>query len=425
MAEIALVSVKTSRLKQRADEGHKGAQTALDLMANPERFLSTVQIGITLVGVLAGAFGGESLAKNITPLLAKISFLSPETTEKTAFFLAVAFITYLSLIIGELVPKGIALRYSEKVALFMARPMYLLAFYTSPLVKILEKSSKLLMFFVGKETAESQSQREDVQVLLREGIITGGVKPDEEEMVSGVLELQNTVTEEIMLPRPKIVFLPHDATHTSSWQMITQSRQSVFPVFRDTRDDICGMVSLRQLYTDLANPETHVKHLAEIMVPPSFVTENHNALGLFETLRNTPLGAALVTDEFGTIRGLVTLDDVIEEIVGDLPSSQPLEKPQIRVISNDSWIIDGMMEIDDLFDLIPEMEEAAEQETQPFQTLAGFVMHKLDRLPKEGEEFFVGSLKFHIADMDQQRIDKILIQRMPENIDAADNAVPS
>lgn len=412
MAEIALVSVKRTRLQQRADEGNASAITALSLTANPERFLSTVQIGITLVGVLAGAFGGDSLSAHIKPMLEQIPSLSPKAVDKTSFFLAVAFITYLSLVIGELVPKGIALRHAEKVALFMAKPMSLLATWTSPLVWLLEKSSKLLMFFVGKESVDSQSQREDVQVLLREGIITGGVKPDEEEMVSGVLDLQDTVTEEIMLPRPKVTFLPHDATHESAWELIYNSKQSVFPIYRESRDNICGMVGMRMLYASLANTKAPTKHLSEIMTPPSYVTENHSALGLFETLRKTPHGAALVTDEFGTIRGLITLDDVIEEIVGDLPDSQTGEKPPIRKLEESTWIADGMVEIDDLLDILPEMKSAVEAEEEPFQTLAGFVMHKLDRLPAEGEEFHVGNLHFHIADMDQQRIDKIIIRRL-------------
>jgi len=419
MAEIAIVSSKKSRLQQWANEGNRNARTVLTLMENPERFLSTVQIGITLVGVFSGAFGGASLAKYLAPLLEPLPLfgLSPASV---AFAIVVALITYFSLIIGELVPKGLALRNPEKIAMVMAQPMALLSRIASPLVWVLAASTKLLMKLFGTEdTRQDGPSREEVQVLVREGMVTGDVQPEENEMVSGVFDLQNIHAEEIMLPRPKVTFLPSDATHEQIWQRIQHSKQSVFPIYEGSRDQICGLVSIRALYASLSQQGTSTT-VKSIMQAPSYVVENQPALKLMKTLSETSLGAALVTDEFGTIRGLITMDDIIEEVVGDYRKDHQ-ETPQLRLLQDNQWIADGMIEIDDILDAFPELKEAVTSEEESFQTLAGFLFHMIDRMPQEGESFVINGLNLLIADMDQQRIDKMIISRIntpEETIDA-------
>ena len=418
MTEIALVSARKGRLKQLAGEGSAGARQALKLLENPERFLSSVQIGITLVGVLSGAFGGAALSGYIVPWVASVPILAP-FAEKIAFGIVVTGITYLSLVIGELVPKGIALRHSEKIAVTMAPPMALLAKVGSPLVWLLELSTRVLMRLLGGAgDMPSGPTREEVRVLVREGIVTGTVDEHESDMVDGVFDLRMVLAEEIMRPKPKVVFLRMDEAPAQFWPRVAASRQTVFPIHEGSRDEISGLVSLRDLFANAASGKQ--RPLAELLTPPIFVSENQPALSLMETLRGSPLGAALVADEFGTIRGLITLEDLVEEIVGDLrPGTHDTEATSFRASGKDTWIVDGLMEIDDVIEQLPELEEVVEREHEPFQTLAGYIVHRLDRLPSEGESFREGCFEFEVVDMDRQRIDKVLIRRLPLETEVA------
>lgn len=415
MAEIALVTAKKARLKQRADAGNSGAALALRLSENPERFLSTVQIGITLVGVLAGAFGGASLAGYLVPLLNQVEALAPYS-ERLAFGLIVALITYLSLIIGELVPKNLALRNPEGIASTMAAPMDWLSRVAYPLVWLLELSTHLVMRLFGKADAPTGPNREEVEVLLREGIVTGGVRQEESEMVAGVFDLRELRAEEIMRPKPKVLFFDVSDLSSSVVEQVCGTRQSIFPVFEESRDHVVGLVSLRELYRDAATGKNRA--VRELMHEPMFVSDNQPALSLLESLRRAPLFAAVVTDEFGIVRGLVTLEDLIEEVVGDLPFLAMHGDSALRQTSPDNWIVDGLMEIDAVAATIPELEALVEAEDESFQTLAGYIMHRLKRLPTEGESFTVERLRFEIIDMDRQRIDKVTIQRLPEETHA-------
>ena len=411
MAEIAIVSSRKARLLQRADEGDAGARLAMRLAAAPESFLSTVQVGITLVGVLAGAFGGASLSGYVSPVLAAVPALAPYA-ERLAFVIVVAFITYLSLIIGELVPKNLALRNPEVIACVMARPMHLLSRLAYPLVWLLGVSTRIVMRLFGKSGPACGPTPEEVQVLVREGLVTGGVRPEESDMVEGVFDLREVRAEEIMLPKPKVVFLNSTEQPGQFWPRVAASRQAVFPICEGNRDEILGLVSLRDLYVLAAGGKSQA--LTEILRPPVFVAENQPALSLMETLRKSALGAALVTDEFGTIRGLITLEDLVEEVVGELRSiPHAADQPALRDCGDGVWMVDGLLEIDHVLEWLPELEPVVKAEAEPFQTLAGFIVHALDRLPVEGDTFQAGGLEFQIVDMDRQRIDKVMIRRLP------------
>ena len=411
MAEIALVSARRARLQQMADDKRPGAALALKLAANPEQFLSTVQVGITLVGVLAGAFGGASLAGYVQPVLEQVPALAP-WAERIAFALVVAFITYLSLIIGELVPKNLALRNPEGIACTMAAPMKWLSRIASPLVWLLGISTRIVMRLFGRAQAASGPTPDEVQVLMREGLVTGGVRPEESDMVEGVFDLRDIVAEEIMQPKPKVLFLQVNLTQEQYWPQVAASRQTVFPVYESSRDEIAGLVSLRDLY--VATVSGKAPPLSAMMHPPVFVSENQPAIGLLATLRRSSLGAAMVTDEFGTIRGLVTLEDLVEEVVGELRDHPPAPgESTIRQSGDNIWIIDGSAEIDDVIDQMPGLADVVKAEKEPFQTLAGYIVHRLDRLPAEGESFVVDRFTFEIVDMDRQRIDKVMIRVAP------------
>ena len=419
MAEIAIVSAKKARMMERAEKGSSGAKLALKLAENPERFLSTVQIGITLVGVLAGAFGGASLAGYVTPWLKEIPWLAGHE-EQVAFGLVVAFITYLSLIIGELVPKSLALRNAEGIACAMAGPMDWLSRVGSPLVWVLELSTRALMTFFGKSQAPSGPTTAEVEVLLREGLVTGNVRYEESELVGGVFDLRELKAEEIMRPKPKVIFLHVNDTAASAAEALGDGvRQVVFPVYDESRDHVVGMVSLRALFLSVAGGKTPA--VSELMREPVFVSDNQPALTLLEELRNAPHHAAVVTDEFGIVRGMVTIEDLAEEIVGDLTANRQdgSSTAQVRENGPQSWLADGMTEIDVVITVIPGFEVVANAENDAFQTLAGFIMQHLERLPREGEKFTVGDFEIEIIDMDRQRIDKVSVRRVELEATAA------
>lgn len=419
MAEIALISARRSRLKVMADSGKAGASIALKLGENPERFLSTVQVGITLVGVLAGAYGANKLAPEVTPFVARIPGLAPYA-DSIAFGLLVVLITYFQLVIGELVPKGLALRFPEAIASRVAHPMVILSTLTKPLVSFLELSTRLILKIFGKRPeGDDAASVADVEVILREGIVTGTVKQEESEMVEGVFDLRDVRAEEVMQPRPRILFLPHDDKPDHYWPQVAATNQTVFPVYEENRDSIVGLVSLRMLFANLASPK--VRSLGEICLEPLFVSETQSALSLLDTLRHSTLGAALVADEFGTVRGLITLEDLVEEVVGELrPGDFQKDRPTIRETAEDCWLVDGLVEIDAVEEAIPGFSLLIEEEKEPFQTLAGYIVHRLDRLPTEGEAFSAGEFEFEIIDMDRQRIDKVSIRRTKELVEVGE-----
>ena len=431
MAEIALVSARRARLQQMAADKKAGAALALRLARNPEQFLSTVQVGITLVGVLSGAFGGATLAGYVQPFVDPVTDGTPwlaGSGHEIAFGLVVAFITYLSLVIGELVPKNLALRNPEGIACFMAAPMHWLSRLAAPLVWLLGTSTRLIMRLFGKVQAATGPTPDEVQVLLREGLVTGGVRIEESDMVEGVFDLRDVLAEEIMQPKPKVVFLQVEETSAQYWPQVAASRQQVFPVYENSRDEIAGLVSLRDLYIMTVSGKQ--QPLRAVMHPPVFVSENQPAIGLLGTLRGSALGAALVTDEFGTIRGLITLEDLVEEIVGDLRAKPAAnaDAPALRATGENTWLADGAMEIDHVIEELPDLAEIVRAEEEPFQTLAGFIVHALDRLPAEGDTFTAGRFSFDIVDMDRQRIDKVLIRQASATVStqpAARNDAPA
>jgi len=413
MAEIALISARRSRLKLMADSGKKGAILALKLGENPERFLSTVQVGISLISVLSGAYGAEILAPYVVPWIEGIGWpWLAARAQPVAFGIVVVIITYFSLVIGELVPKGLALRFPEKIASAMSAPMAVLSAATKPLVSFLELSTKIALKLFGKRPeGDDAASVADVEVILREGIVTGTVKQAESEMVEGVFDLRDVLAEEVMQPRPRILFLPQNAAPESYWPQVAATNQTVFPVYEENRDSVVGLISLRLLFANLASPRP--RPLGEICVEPLFVSETQSALSLLDTLRHSRLGAALVADEFGTVRGLITLEDLVEEVVGELrPGDLQKDRPGIRETTEGGWIADGLVEVDTVEEAIPGFSVLTEAEKEPFQTLAGYIVHRLDRLPNEGESFSAGEFEFEIIDMDRQRIDKVAIRRV-------------
>ena len=295
----------------------------------------------------------------------------------------------------------------------MAGPMDWLSRVGSPLVWVLELSTRTLMRCFGKSQAPSGPTTAEVEVLLREGLIAGNVRYEESELVEGVFDLRDLKAEEIMRPKPKVIFLHVNDTVASAAEALGDgARQVVFPVYDESRDHVVGMVSLRDLFLSVAGGNTQT--VSELMQEPVFVSENQPALTLLEELRNASHHAAMVTDEFGIVRGMVTIEDLAEEIVGDLPANRQdgSTPPQVRETGPQCWLADGMTEIDVVIAAIPGFEAVANAEDDAFQTLAGFIMQHLERLPREGEAFTVGGFEIEIIDMDRQRIDKVSVRKV-------------
>ncbi|MCP5517278.1 MAG: HlyC/CorC family transporter [Verrucomicrobiales bacterium] len=406
MTEIAVVSSRKSRLQQMAREGVRGAATARALAAAPSRFLATVQVGITLVGVLAGAFGGATMARELERVLRLIPLLEPYAGG-LAFALVVAAITYLSLVIGELVPKRVALANPEKVASLMAATVSRLARLASPAVWLLDRSTNLVVRFLNvREATAAPISEEEIRLLLGEGTASGVFERSESAMIESVLELDRLPVREIMTPRPKLIFLDVADPHEALWHKVVVSGHSQFPVYEENRDNIVGLVTLKAIYANLAAGLP--VRLRDLATRPLVVPSSQRVLSLLETFRRTSTHVALVADEFGSIDGLVTLIDVMEAIAGDFPSQEERLKPGAVKRADGTWLVDGMVELDRLERVFPGLAfDPPEHRT--YHTLAGFLLSRLEHIPTEGETHEEQAHRFEIIDMDRQRVDKVLV----------------
>lgn len=406
MAEMSLVSARKARLQTLAADGSKAADTALALAQAPNQFLSTVQIGITLVGILAGAFGGATLAKVLAGQFAALG-LTPAYAETAGFAVVVLGITFFSLIVGELVPKRLALGAPERFACLLAGPMRLLATLAQPAVRLLGWSTDAVLRLLGTPREETaRVTAEEVAVLMKEGEVAGVFHRAEPQMVERVLALDELLVREIMTPRPKVIFLGQDDRHEQIWHKIVASRHSQFPVYQGNRDHVVGVVYVKSIYANLA-AGTPVA-LADLMTEPLFVPAVQSVVELLESFRQSGKHFAVVADEFGSIVGVVTLVDVLESIVGDVPSREERARPEIRAREDGTWLVDGAAEIEAVEHKLGTLRFPSDDE-RSYQTLAGFILDHLGHIPAEGEKFVSLGWEFEIIDMDLPRIDKVML----------------
>ena len=408
MTEIAIVSSRKGLLQSRAEKGDSGAARALKLSASPNRFLSTVQIGITLVGIVAGALGSGTVASKLAEFLSVIPMIG-DYAKPVSLVLVIGVLTYLSLVIGELVPKRLAMKYPEAIASAMSGPMAALSNAASPAVSLLSWSTgTLLKFFHVRETDGGGISREELTVLVRQGMTTGTINRMESKMIEGVIGFGKLVAYDIMIPRPKILWIEKDAKHEEVWPVIMRSTQGIFPVYQGRRENLVGMVSIKDIYGQLA--ERKSVDFAAIMQAPLVVPETQRASLLLETFRKTGQRAALVLDEFGSVMGMVTLIDLIETIVGDVPSMEEQMSMPVRQREDGSWLIDGLFEIEKL----PEWLEGfvlPEGGGDEFQTVSGWLVKELGRIPVEADRVCAGEWCFEVVDMDSIRVDKVIAVR--------------
>ena len=406
MTEIAIVTARKARLRQLAHAGNARASLALALAESPNRFLSTVQIGITLVGILAGAYGGATIAEELAKPLVAVPGLGAYS-DAIALGIVVLAITYCSLVLGELVPKRIGLGNPERISLLVARPMQTLSVFAGPVVRFLSFSTDgLLRLLAIKPQKEVSVSEEEVKVLMQEGLRAGAFQKVESDIVASVLDLDRLMVRDIMTPRPKVIWLNRDDPHETVWHKIVVSGHSFFPVYEGNRDRVVGVVSVKAIYANLAAGVG--VNLKDLVVAPLIVPATQNVLQLVETFKKSGKHLALVADEFGGIAGLVTLNDVMEAIVGDFPSQDERARPAAQQRPDGTWLIDAMIEIEGVERALPGfmVEDSASKD---YQTLAGYVVKRLGHMPKEGETFEAHGYVFEVLDMDRHRVDKVLV----------------
>jgi putative hemolysin len=404
MSEAAMVASRKARLQQFANEGDKASRTVLDLLEDPNVFLSTVQIGITLVGVLAGAVGGATLSEALAVSLASIPRLAPYS-ESLAIVIVVVGITAVTIWLGELVPKRLALHSPERIARAVAGPMLIVSKLFSPLVKLLSAATNLVLRLLGvKSSSEPLITEEELQVLIDQGTQAGIFEESEQDMVEGVFSLGEQRVYSLMTPRTEIVWLDIEDTIEDIRFKISENEYSRFPVRQDTLDVILGIVKARDML--VASLSEGPIRLKQLLKPAFYIPETMSAARALEIFKEKGTEMLLVIDEFGGLQGLLTVHDIIEEIVGEIE----LEEPQATQRQDGSWLLDGMLEVDEfkeIFDLptLPHEDE--------YETLSGFVMLSLGRVPQTADLFEWHDLRFEVIDMDGRRVDKVLVTTLP------------
>ena len=376
MSELAIVSARKVRLRQMCESGDSRACAALDLAISPDRFLSTIQIGITLVGILAGAFGGATIAEQLGQQISRVPSLAPYG-EAIGVGIVVLGITYFSLIIGELVPKRFALNHPEQVAKLVARPMKLLSGIMSPIVSLLSVStSAVLTLLRMKQPTEPPVTEDEIRILIEQGTQAGVFEEAEQEMVQQVFKLADRRVVSLMTPRLDIVWLDVRASREELRKTIAESHYSRFPVCRDSLDEILGVVKAKDMLALCLGDED--MNLTSVMKSSLFVPESRSALEVLEVFKSSATHLALIVNEYGSIEGLVTTNDILEAIVGDIAPANPQFESYATQREDGSWLLDGALPIDE-FKEIFDVRLLPSEERADYQTLAGFILFYLGR----------------------------------------------
>ncbi|QLE58520.1 hemolysin family protein [Nostoc sp. TCL26-01] len=406
MSEMAIVSARKVRLQQLANQGDAKAKAALKLAESPNNFLSTVQVGISLIGILTGAFGGATIASRLAVYVKLVPFLA-RYSEPVSFGIVVLIITYLSLIIGELVPKRLALNNPERIAAIVAIPMRALAALAAPAVHLLSASTEMVLRILGiTPSEEPQVTEEEIKILIEQGTEAGTFEEAEQDMVERVFRLGDRPVSSFMTPRPDIVWLDLEDTPEENQQKMTENGYSRYPVCQGGLDNVLGIIPVTDLLARSLRGES--LDLTVGLRQPVFVPESTRGLKVLELFKQTITHMALVVDEYGVIQGLVTLNDIMSEIVGDVPSADDEEDPQAVQREDGSWLLDGMLPVEEFLELF-DLEEWEFEERGSYQTLGGFVITHLGRIPAAADHFEWQGMRIEVMDMDGNRVDKVLI----------------
>ncbi|MBK8900593.1 MAG: HlyC/CorC family transporter [Anaerolineaceae bacterium] len=406
MSEIAIVTARKARLRAQANRGSSRAASALRLAENPDDFLSTIQIGITLITILAGVFGEAAVTSQIEPYFRELPYVG-EHSQAISQALVVIVITYLTLVLGELVPKQIGLTHAERVATLVAQPMRFLARLTAPLVSLLSLSTRALLKVLPlRPSREPAVTAEEVQILMEQGRESGVFEPINEEMVEQVFRLRERRVNDLMTPRPDVVYLDLEDSMEKNRQLIIENRHSRYPIMKGDEDNVVGFVLARDLLAQALSDDP--LDLKSLMRPVLIVPEGLPVLEVLKRFKDDQSQLAIIIDEYGELQGLMTFNDLLEEIVGDVPEVGDPPDPQAVPREDGSWLIDGMFAVDDLKEMF-DIRMLPEEESNYYQTIGGLIMIHLGRVPQAGDYFEWEQYRFEVVDMDWRRVDKVLL----------------
>lgn len=418
MSEMAVVSSRKVRLQQWADDGRAGAKAALAVANDPSNFLSTIQVGITVIGVTSGAFGEASFAKGVADWLAQWPALV-RYAEPLALVVVVTGITIASIIVGELVPKRLALLSAERIASAVARPMQVLSRLTYPVVRALSAvTDAILALFGARGTEGPHVTEEEINILMEQGADAGVFEKHEQALVARVFRLDDLNVTGVMTPRSEIVTLDLEDSPEANIRRILESRHSRFPVVRGEPNHVDGIVLTKALFEDSVAGKP--LDLANRLVKPLFVPQTLTAMEVVAAFKKHRQTMALVVNEFGDLQGLVTLNDIMEALVGDIATVEDEEDRDAVRRDDGSWLIDGSMTIERFKDVVGIADSLPEEDHHPYHTVAGFVMLQLGRVPQVGDKFQWSRLQVEVLDMDRNRIDKLLVVVLPDERPIAD-----
>ncbi len=405
MSEAALVASRKARLQQQASEGNKSSALALKLIEDPNIFLSTIQIGITLIGVLAGAVGGATIAESLAKALLNVPYIG-EYSISIALGVVVISITILTIWLGELVPKRLGLNSPEKISQMVAGPMLFLSNVFSPFIKLMSGATNFVLRLFGvNASSEPPITEEELQMLISQGTQAGVFQEAEQDMVEGVFSLGDSRVYSLMTPRTELVWLDIADTIEEIREKIAQCPYSRFPVRQDSLETIVGIVKSRDLLVEsLSGKEIDLKNLLK---PAFFIPETMFASRALELFKEKNTELLLVVDEFGGLQGILTINDILEEIVG----AMEFEEPQATQRQDGSWLLDGMLEVDEFKELFEFNSLPHEDE---YETLSGFMMTSLGRVPQPADNFEWSGYRFEVMDMDGRRVDKVLVTTLPK-----------
>ena len=411
MAELAVVSVRRAKMQKYLEDGDERAQIVFDLLEDPNEFLSTVQIGISLIGVLTGALGGVALAKPLSQLIPFVPY-----NEQISVAIVVILTTYLTLVVGEIVPKVIALNDPEKISLRVAKGMLILSKVSKPVSFVLAKSSSFLLWLMRIENRNDDLvTEEEIELMIKEGIEDGTIEQEEEDIIKRVFKLDDQKVETIMTPRNEIIWIDLEDSKEINKVKITESKRSIFPIAYGELDDFMGVVQAKDILSLMFDDEDF--DINKIIKEPLVVSEKLETLELLKEFKENQeyVHMSLVVDEFGSVEGLITLNDLLEGIVGDIPGIDEDDEPIATQRKDGTWLIDGRYGIDNFKELFDIDEPFPDEEEDGFTTVAGFILSISGTLPDVNDKYQWERFCFEIVDLDGHQIDKILVTDLGED----------
>lgn len=405
MSEIALISARKNRLETAAKKGNKSAKTALDLANSPNKFLSTVQIGITLIGILTGIYSGDKITKDVELFIQSYQVFQPYA-HSIAVGIVVVVLTFFSLVLGELLPKRIGLNHPESIAKTVAMPMKFISIITAPFIWLLTSSTDAILDILQiKPTADGKVTEEEIKAIIKEGTEGGEVQEIEQDIVERVFHIGDRKVNSLMTHRKSVVFLPFNANKEQVRQLMLKELHSIYPVYGENFDDIVGVVNLKNIFSNFENDNFN---LADIMTEAPFIMEQTTAYTALENFKKTGIHYAFVSDEYGDFQGVITLNDILEALVGD---AAEFYKDDFQLIEREdgSWLVDGHYSLHDFLTFF-ELDELIND--YEVTTVSGLIMTELSHIPKQGEKLIWQKFELEVIDMDGVKIDKVMVKAL-------------